>query len=243
MNFPKSPLLAIVFASGVCLLGTANAAHVSASISEAGFNSSSGQFREITTDFFGDAIGGYNPATDADVLAAIGGGGLIFAETNGAIGTLAPRDNSFVTLTLSATSSIDASTELFFKEFRDPDNGTIQDVLAAVSISFDNITYASLGNIFGLGGSDTISLNLELDSDDPLRGTGFNYIKVQQINNPDPADPGCVYNAMFIGDHVCTALRLDAVLVNHSAIPIPPTVWLFGSGLIGLIAASKHRRK
>jgi hypothetical protein len=245
MNFSKSPLLFIsaffALTSSACLLGTANASHVSASILEAGFNSGSGQYSETVTDVDGNAAGEYNSATDANALASIGGGGLIFAETNGTDGTLAAFNNSYVTLLLSATASIDASTELFFKEFRELDaNGTIQDVLAEVSISFDGSSYEPLGNVFGLGGSNILSLDSLLALTDPLRTTGFNYIKVQQINNATPEDLGC--QAIPIGN-VCTALRLDAVLVNQSAVPLPPAAWLFGSGLIGLLAASKRRRK
>jgi hypothetical protein len=243
MNFSKSPLLAVyallAFVFGACLSATASASHISAFIIEAGFNGPS--YAETVTDFDGNAAGEFNPTTDANVLASIGGGGLIFAQADGTSNTGAAFDNSYVILTLSATASIDASTELFFKEFRDLDaNGTIQDILAEVSISFDGSSYESLGNVFGLGGSNILSLDSLLALTDPFRTTGFNHIKVRQKNNPTPADPTCQARPF---ENVCTALRLDAVIVNTSTVPIPPTVWLFGSGLIGLVAASKRRRK
>lgn len=45
------------------------------------------------------------------------------------------------------------------------------------------------------------------------------------------ADPGCFSN-----------LAIDNVEVNASVIPVPAAVWLFGSGLIGLIGIARRRK-
>lgn len=54
------------------------------------------------------------------------------------------------------------------------------------------------------------------------------------------ADPGIIYNVRFSG---YTGDMLDVVIQQTSIVPIPSAVWLFGSGLIGLVGLARRKTR
>ena len=52
-------------------------------------------------------------------------------------------------------------------------------------------------------------------------------------------DPGLKWDISYLTDAIGTT---DVVRLSVDAVPIPPAIWLFGSGLLGLIGvARKHK--
>ena len=213
-------LLAIVaICVGISGHGTVYASHILTTVDSAA-NLSYFSGTTLTPQAF--SVGTQSDALSTDNCPGTGCSGFFFAAYKDPDDTWSPDNGSTVTLDLGTLFTIDNTYEI---EVTDIDGISLPGKLGAISVSADNSSFTSAGNIFGEG--DGI---LSLAS---LIGTEFQYIKIQQINNPT----GCGGI-----DHVCQALALDSVIVNHaSVVPVPASVWLFGSGLLGLVGVARKR--
>ncbi|MGA7802292.1 MAG: hypothetical protein WCC36_15955 [Gammaproteobacteria bacterium] len=83
-------------------------------------------------------------------------------------------------------------------------------------------------------------------------GTGssvFEFTTSQASGSLTTAYPGLQNNLGIIMNAVSTSTFVDfthnfsaTVYADHFAVPVPPAAWLFGSGLIGLVAAGRRRQ-
>ena len=53
---------------------------------------------------------------------------------------------------------------------------------------------------------------------------------------------GLSWQLNYLIDEIGTLDIARLSIVNDSAVPIPPSVWLFGSGLLGLVAVARRRK-
>ena len=186
------------------------------------------------------ATGAYIPA-DTNILATENDEGLLFAEYDGGTGTSTPSEVLtsiyWVTVQLSDVVTINGTTQLDFIDSLIEGGANKQDRLASIYVgsSIGSVT-TYVGDIFGTNNDGTISL-------DGLGIIDFEFIRILQIQNSDPVNSSCIaFNDAGAGTSFCQVLALDAVLVTHtSAVPVPAAVWLFGSGLLGLIALGKRK--
>jgi hypothetical protein len=80
----------------------------------------------------------------------------------------------------------------------------------------------------------------------PQAGDSFDILTAQILNGQFSAlnlaalDNGLTWNISYLTDAIDTTdiVRLSVV----SAVPVPPAIWLFGSGLIGLIGIARKRK-
>jgi hypothetical protein len=213
-------LLAVVATCiGISGHGIANASHIPATVYSAA-NLSYFSGTTLTRQAF--SVGTQCAALCTENCPRIGCSGFFFAAYKDPDDSWGPDFGSEVTLDLGALFTIDNTYEI---EVTDIDGISLPGKLGAISVSADNSSFTPAGNIFG---EDDGILSLA-----SLIGTEFQYIKIQQLNN----STGCGG-----GNHVCQALALDSVIVNHaSVVPVPASVWLFGSGLLGLIGIARRR--
>ncbi len=98
-------------------------------------------------------------------------------------------------------------------------------------------TFISMFGISWVDGNRDYAYGIYEDEDGILRTMGAFY---------DPAIPHSrILSTEFIGDYDWTRTQgiheHGMYLVRASAVPIPQTVWLFGSGLIGLIGLARRK--
>jgi len=214
MKLKKASLLV----AGVWLLVTGNLAHASylctVSCVYAGSVVSANEV---------DAIVPGNPLTD--VLGDPGdppntGLGVVLANRNG--GTFdTPTTDS--TLTVQMTEGILGDGMLWV--IGDEETPAIENEVFKVFVSATG-DFDTSGEFWDLGTSyNNAFINL---SGFPLLPTTLNYVKLQAFTNPLGGDPPPAPMAVL-------------GIAGQSPVPVPAAFWLFGSGLLGLIAAGKRR--
>jgi len=80
-----------------------------------------------------------------------------------------------------------------------------------------------------------------------LAGPGFNFASLDFVAIPPPGTTDVIVSASLFGDWQDLAGQavivdtFNSATVNVSAVPVPAAVWLFGSGLIGLVGIARRR--
>ena len=79
-----------------------------------------------------------------------------------------------------------------------------------------------------------------------VAGPTFDFISLDFVAIPPPSTTALIIDAGFFGDWQDgngASVTVDYVgaQVNVSAVPVPAAVWLFGSGLIGLVGIARRR--
>ena len=109
------------------------------------------------------------------------------------------------------------------------------DSLTIAGVSFDSLLNTTFWS-FSIVGGQPVCFDTGIGGG---CGTGTSQINFDDPNNPYPA---ISFTDTFIG----TAFDLDELAMgfNYSitAIPIPPAIWLFGSGLLGLVGMARRKK-
>ena len=142
----------------------------------------------------------------------------VFGGTSGVFQTFAANPGDLVTGTAWAlNSSADLMT-----------GGQV----AAVNLSWFDSNNSKIADSFG----STIDANTPVDV----------WTNIGVVGAIAPAGTASVQLTLitgnFAGDPAGGAPRFDEAFLEVSAVPIPAAVWLFGSGLIGLIGIARRRR-
>ena len=164
-------------------------------------------------DRFGNSA--YSAATfPANGLETTDGVGIILAGYDVSSDVLSsPFNLDFVTVHMSApVQKVDGPDLLIV----DTESGVWADKLAEVFVSSDGSVFTSVGTIFGSSGNDG---SVDFGS---FAGE-VNYVKLQTSGFPD------------------AHITIDAIVQPAAVIPLPPAVWLFGSGLLGLVGFARKR--
>jgi hypothetical protein len=223
----KHLLSIVTICIGISGHGVAYASHISTTVVKSAFLSYFSGNSLTPQEFLGGSQNNALGSKDCTKIDCSGGSGLFFAayDVDDLVSDdmFAAYNDSYVILDLGESVTIDNSYEI---EITDIDGISLPGKLGAVSISDDNTIFDFAGEVFGTG-DGTISLASS-------SGSKFRYIKIEQLNNPT----GCSGNKT-----VCQTLALDSVIVNHDAnvVPVPAAVWLFGSGLLGLVGVARRR--
>jgi hypothetical protein len=142
----------------------------------------------------------------------------VFGGTSGVFQTFAANPGDLVTGTAWAmNSSADLMT-----------GGQV----AAVNLSWFDSSNIKIADSFG----STIDANAPIDV----------WTNIGVVGAIAPAGTASVQLTLitgnFAGDPAGGAPRFDEAFLEVSAVPVPAAVWLFGSGLIGLIGIARRRR-
>lgn len=168
-------------------------------------------------------------STVYSVDRSIGVGGVSgYIETDDTIGTLA--SNNITDWQLLINDGQDTFTLL------GPKSG-LNSELAIVGTAFSATASDLLFDFSGLSGQHVLFQNPNVGSAinfwclDTLPGPQSNCAS----NNPDESVGVVFQNTMFID-------RSGSVSIGVAAVPVPATVWLFGSGLFGLIGVARRKK-
>jgi len=154
----------------------------------------------------------------------------------------------------SYSGSIDlgATTGLFFSGSGSgfsgyvPNSGAIgftTDTSAQYTIDLSSWTAFGTG---GFGNWDTSSGDaLDLFAN-PVLGVPFGYISGTSISGSATKNGSSFVSLGFTpGSYVSTfsnGSNTDSITVNIGAVPVPAAVWLFGSGLLGLVGIARRKK-
>ncbi len=152
-----------------------------------------------------DYTGDYNCTGDPTcAFVSLGDGGSI---------TLQFTDNLL-------TGSGDSNSDLWIFEV----GPSVEDTF--VDISFDNVTWYSVGSV---GGSRS---SIDIDAFGFSAESQFRYVRL--TDNGDLDDQ--------FG--ITVGADIDAVgAISTTVVPVPAAAWLFGSGLIGLVGFSRRKKE
>ncbi len=192
------------------------------------FSNSVGGYWNNTTDPVGNSSSP-NPTSTTTGPVPIGDG-------NGASWVMSP----------DATATLDMSfTQLF----------DVSDV--DITLLLIGNSYTHTGTITLMGGTSTFSDTFSLDStiDKTKQYTGYNSVTASADPNADP-DTFAIYALsiplggtgtfdavqLSIGGLSATTSLAGVTSSAGAVIPVPAAVWLFGSGLLGLVGVARRRK-
>ena len=81
-----------------------------------------------------------------------------------------------------------------------------------------------------------------------VAGPTFDFFSINFVANPPPGTDTVSIGAGLFGDWQdgagvsITGVIYNGATVNVSAVPVPAAVWLFGSGLLGLVGVARRRQ-
>ncbi|MCK4705151.1 MAG: hypothetical protein KAT90_06720, partial [Gammaproteobacteria bacterium] len=125
--------------------------------------------------------------------------------------------------------------------------------LSSTLFEIGGLTRGTEYDAFDIGGTLTLAGELEVISFDlggglfnPVIGDSFDLFAAEIINGQfdlftlSILDPGMVWDLNILTDEIGSLdiVRLSAV----AAVPVPPAVWLFASGLLGLVGVARRKR-
>lgn len=116
-----------------------------------------------------------------------------------------------------------------------PAGPVLTDSPLIADITNDTLTFSLFDfTLFFEGGTENLSPASSIESTvTPLDDNTFGVIvqAIQQVNEPAGSAHGFLVN-----------WRLEGVMTT-TAVPLPPTAWLFATGLMGLVEFSRRNRK
>jgi hypothetical protein len=105
--------------------------------------------------------------------------------------------------------------------------------------------------LFGIGSGNTMTINLNgtllYASNDSGYGTGigpsltFASGSLFDFDFQKPASPA--FNSSFLGFDDFGSMYGEWTNVNLTVVPVPAAVWLFGSGLLGLMGMTRRKKR
>ena len=99
---------------------------------------------------------------------------------------------------------------------------------------FESIHWGSFSQVIGIGAGVVQMATVSLTA---LTGTGGGTANFGMVD--DPAAGGW-FDVAFFGD-ATPVFNGASTVINPSAIPVPAAVWLFGSGLLGLVGVARRK--
>lgn len=109
------------------------------------------------------------------------------------------------------------------------------DALTIAGVSFDSLLNSTFWS-FSIIGGQPVCFDTGIGGG---CGTGTSQINFDDPDNPYPA---ISFTDTFIGTAFDQSQLSMGFNYSISAIPLPPAVWLFGSGLIGLIGLARRKK-
>jgi hypothetical protein len=122
---------------------------------------------------------------------------------------------------------------------------SLQSTLAdiAASAASNGFTSDFGTNVVGAGFLDVTFLNFASF----VAGPTFNFFSLDFIAIPPPSTSvlnigiGAGGDWQDVNFNAVTGVIYEGATINVGAVPVPPAVWLFGSGLIGLVGIARRR--
>jgi len=179
---------------------------------------------------FADAVHSYTTGGDVGVPFEDPNDVLGTPDWNGSTGAYSLGNGGSLVVQFtdnSLTTSGNSDNDLWIYEI----GGAVETFF--VSISTDANTWISLGSLSGQPGGIDI---------DAFAGvvTGTLYSFVMLVDDPNQGQTGFPYSEADID--AIAAISSGAAVPNPAAVPLPAAVWLFGSGLMGLLGFSRRNK-
>ena len=116
-------------------------------------------------------------------------------------------------------------------------DGASYNIVGSTSVTIDTGTEISSAPTYSIAWHNNI-LFIAVQGVNQVYQFDASYSLIGQI----PIITSSPHGITFIGDDLFVADRGEAQVYRYSPVPIPPAVWLFGSGLLGLIGISRRKK-
>jgi hypothetical protein len=188
-----------------------------------------------------------SPVTSAQVTALltdgdITGGPADFDHDSGlALAAPASSLDSVGIITTTLSTPIYQSLFIVTNEMATP---TILDERMEVLVSTNGVDFNSLGVKYNYNANDPLAL-IDLTGfaslSNPVTHIQIKGIHSEYADSPDCDPENRKYDCTPIWINETEVLGIAGI--SASTVPVPAAVWLFGSGLIGLVGIARRRRK
>jgi hypothetical protein len=176
---------------------------------------------------------------------------------------------SYAALVDNGASMIDQGTGLEWLDLTQTKGMTVNDALASTFVTVDGYAYATTAQVTTLFANAGFplappSFNNHLNDPaaelllaglgctsivcGPTGGTGRGWADAENTFNYQPfyskGGLGSSYAIVSLGQATEDVVNAEAgvYLVRTSVVPVPPALWLFGSGLLGLVGMARRKK-
>ncbi len=190
-----------------------------------------------------------SPVTSAQVTALLTDGDITGGPTgtdfdpNSGLALAAPLSGSGPVGIITTVLSTPIYQSLFIvtNEMATP---TILDERMEVLVSTNGVDFNSLGVKYNYNANDPLAL-IDLAGfaslSNPVTHVQIKGIHSEYADSPDCDPENFKYDCTEIWKNEMEVLGIAGI--SASTVPVPAAVWLFGSGLIGLVGIARRRRK